>query len=110
MESGCLKKSLQQFVGGVIFTAVVACFTSMQNWIYPLEISNWFLKILLGGIHGSLAPFMWVVSMFVDNPHLVPKLAGQGALYGCFWWVALISMIISILVVIAALIGKLFKK
>lgn len=110
MESGCMTKALEQVIGGVIFTIATVCFTFMQTTFYPAEISNWFFKIILAGFHGAAAPYMWIGSLFSDNPHLIAKMADQGALYGAFWWVAFIGAALSLVAFICSLIGKLFKK
>lgn len=110
MDFGCMKTSLRQVIGGIIFTLLVVCFGFMQDLFYPLEISNWFFKIILAGFHGAAAPYMWIGSLFSDNPHLIAKMSDQGALYGAFWWVAFIGAMFALVAVVCSLIGKLFKK
>ena len=58
--------------------------------IEPLKEYGWFL----GSVHGVLAPYNWVISLFSDTWFVQAPL--HTTAYMVFWWISFISMMISI--------------
>lgn len=95
-------------IGEVLAALIAAVVFSiwMPDWYCAAdgESYSWFVAWFMGGLHGALAPFNWVLSFFMDN---VVKLDGQSGVYGFFWW---ISMIASALKLVMAIISLIFIK
>lgn len=91
---------------GLFIVAVIFSFWQ-PDWLYPAQEQPWYWGWFLGGFHGSIAPFTWIMSFFTDN---IVKLHNQGACYGFFWWVSLIGIIIQLIIFAIACGIKKFMK
>ena len=79
----------KQFIGVFIELALFFFFAWLLS-IEPLKEYGWFL----GGVHGVLAPFNWVISWFSDTWFVQAPF--HTTAYMIFWWISMIFMTIRI--------------